>query len=49
MSKANLGNPILRRHRAWLEEFKQRMREKRENEEIKDRTEKERFERVFNR
>jgi len=40
------GNPILRRHREWLEDFKQRMREKRENEEIKDRTDKERFERI---
>jgi len=40
------GNPILRRHRAWLEDFKQRMREKRENEETKDRTEKERFDRI---
>lgn len=44
-----LGNPILRRHRAWLEDFKLKMREKREVEEIKDRTEKERFERVINR
>ncbi len=47
MFKTYKGNPILRRHREWLEEFKQRMKDKKEFEVYKEQQEKERFERVL--
>jgi len=39
-------NPVLLRHRLWLNDFKERMREKRINEETKEQHDKERFERI---
>jgi len=39
-------NPILARHRAWLNQFTEKMREKRIHEEIKEIQDKERFERI---
>jgi len=39
-------NPVLARHRAWLNEFKLRVREKKINGEIQNIQEKERFERI---
>jgi len=40
------GNPILQRHRAWLNSFKERMREKKEFEETRGKQDQEKFERV---
>jgi len=40
------GNPILSRHRQWLENFKERMREKRNIQELKDEHDKEKFKRI---
>jgi len=39
-------NPILQRHRAWLNTFKEKVRERKEIEEIKERQDREKFERV---
>jgi hypothetical protein len=39
-------NPVLLRHRVWLNEFKEKMRGKRINDEIKEVQDKERFERI---
>jgi len=39
-------NPVLQRHRVWLESFKERMREKKDTEEQKGKYDKERFERI---
>ncbi len=41
-----IGNPILQRHREWLEQFKSKIREKKEEQEIKERIDQEKFERV---
>jgi len=40
------GNPILQRHRAWLNTFKERMREKKELDDTRDKQDQEKFERV---
>jgi len=40
------GNTILQRHRAWLNSFKDKMREKKEFEETRDKQDQEKFERV---
>jgi len=39
-------NPVLQRHRAWLNQFNDKMREKRIQEEMKEIQDKERFERI---
>jgi len=39
-------NPVLARHRAWLNDFKLRIKEKKINDEVKDIQDKERFERI---
>jgi len=41
-----IANPILSRHRQWLENFKEKMREKRDIKEAKDEHDKEKFKRV---
>jgi len=40
------GNPILQRHRAWLNTFKERVREKKEYEEARERQEREKLVRI---
>lgn len=40
------GNPALKRHRQWLEEFKLKMRQKKNEEEAKDREDLEKYERL---
>jgi len=40
------ANPILSRHRQWLENFKEKMREKRDIKEAKDEHDKEKFKRI---
>jgi len=40
------GNHILSRHRQWLENFKERMREKRDIQQLKDEHDKEKFKRI---
>jgi len=40
------GNPILQRHRAWLNSFKEKVRERKELDETRDREGRERFERI---
>lgn len=42
-----IGNPALKRHRQWLEEFKLRMRQKKNEEEAKDKEDLEKYERVI--
>jgi len=39
-------NPVLQRHRQWLNEFKERMRMKKDDEEMKEQHDRERFERI---
>jgi len=39
-------NPVLQRHRLWLNDFKEKMREKRIHDEMKEIHDKERFERI---
>jgi len=39
-------NPVLQRHRQWLEEFKHKIQEKKMNEELKDKQDREKFEKV---
>jgi len=40
------ANPILQRHRAWLEEFKNKVRERKEEEVEKEQQDKEKFDRI---
>ena len=42
----SLANPILSRHRQWLESFKERMREKRTIQELQAEQDKEKFKRI---
>ncbi len=42
-----IANPALKRHRQWLEEFKQKMRQKKNEEEAKDKEDLEKYERVI--
>ena len=41
-----LVNPVLLKHKRWLENFKLEMKQKKEEEDSKDQRERERFEKV---
>jgi len=43
---AKKANPVLQRHRVWLNQFKEKMREKRIHDEMKEIYDKEKFERI---